>query len=95
MGSVWRDTPEPRPAPQPRTVVHFSTYDSAVRDARLRGACAIIDAHFRFWSTPTELTILEVHSRILRTLRDELITPADPLAGVIVMPAHSFGNPSA
>lgn len=94
MGRVWRDTPEPRPAPAARSVLHFFTYDSAMRDARLRGACIVLDAHFRFWSTPTELTILEVHSQIFRTLCEELTTPPDPLA-VVVSPPHSFGNPAA
>jgi hypothetical protein len=84
-------TPPPTPA---RTVDQFPTYDLAMRDARLRGACIVLDAHFRFWSTPVELTILEVHSQIFRQLCDELAAPPEPLA-VVISPPASFGNPAA
>lgn len=77
-----------------RQVVQCGTYDDAMRDARLRGACIVLDAHFRFWSTPTELTLLEVHSQMYRQLCQELTSPPDPLAVVISTP-QSFGKPAA
>lgn len=93
MGTSWRE-PTHRPAPEHRAVVQYATYDTAQRDARLRGACIVLDAHFRFWSTPSELTLLEVHSQMFRQLFDELTDPPDPLRLVISTPS-TFGNPAA
>lgn len=93
MGRVWHDE-TPATMPRLRRVVRFDTYDEAMRDARLRGACIVLDAHFRFWSTPTELTLLEIHSQMFRTLCDDLDHPPHPDKVVIRTPS-TFGNPAA
>lgn len=90
MARIWEDTP----ARKIRPVQQFQTYDDALRDARLRSACIVLDAHFRFWSTPTELTLHEIHSQMFRVLCDELEQPPHPDRVVIRTPA-SFGNPAA
>lgn len=94
MGRVWDDHPAALPPRPLRQVIRFDTYDAAMRDARLRGACIVLDAHFRFWSTPTELTLHEIHSQMFRTLCDELDRPPHPDAVVIRTPA-AFGTPAA
>lgn len=93
MSFVWTHQRNYLPPVPPRAVVQYQTYDAAMRDAKLRGACIVLDAHFRFWSTPTEMTLLEVHSQMYRQLCDELANPPDPLAVVISTP-HAFGNPA-
>lgn len=86
MSRVWLE------ATARRTVEMFDTLDDAQRDARLRGACQVIDAHFRFWSTPTELTLLEAHSQIFRRLCAELDEPPHP-ADVVIRTSPAFGRP--
>lgn len=82
----------PARCPHRRPVEMFETLDEAVRDARLRGACQVIDAHFRFWSTPTELTLLEIHSQIFRRLCNDLDEPPHP-DYVVLRTAPAVGRP--
>lgn len=92
MGRVWTDELRSPRVDEPRRLVMFDTLDEAQRDARLRGACAVLDAHFRFWSTPTELTLLEIHSQMFRQLSATLPNPPRP-ADIVVRTPATFGRP--
>lgn len=78
-----------------RTVLPFDHYDAARRDAVLRGACQIIDAQYRYWSTPVELTLLDIHSQIFRHLLDLAPDEPTPTTGLIRPTGETFGRPPA
>jgi hypothetical protein len=75
-----------------RPVLAYDTYDDARRDGRLRGACVVLDSQHRFWSTPVELTLLEVHSQMFRHLCEVLAEPPHP-DDVTISTPRAFGNP--
>lgn len=79
----------PRPTRR-RPVAMFDTYDEAKRDAALRGACIVLDAHWRFWSTPTELTLHDVHSAMFATLAEQA---GERPAAVVIRTPPAFGRP--
>lgn len=93
MGRVLRDDDMPRrrpTEPDHRPVVSFDSWDAAQTDARNRGACIVFDVHYRFWSVPTELTILQTHSAIYRACLDESLPVHTPTT---IRPPAGFGAP--